>query len=558
MQKITGEAAASFFKNHIVAILGALVGVITFLCIYGVHILDVTYTDWLLGGGDLTQNYLGWCFFRNSSWAFPIGQMDQIVYPNQVSVIYTDSVPLMAVLFKLFRGILPEEFQYFGIWGLLCFAIQGIFGSLLIHHYVKRIAEAVVGSLFFIITPVMLVQISIHPALGAQWLILAAFWLGIRRRKLGWRKSAVCWAVLGALAASIQLYFIPICALILISFLLSDLLRRFDSKSMLAGLASFLAAAVAMVALLGGFAHNHIPNASILGQGSFNLNGLLNAQGWSKIIDTLPVYGAKAEEGLAFPGTGVLFILAVGALIWLVRLLYRAAVKKERRQLSFKIWKRENSAAYLILLLVCVSVALSPVIACDSAILARWEPPLWLEGLWSRVGLCGRFIWPVVYLIILGSVVFMEKEMPWEAMAAVLLVAVAVFQVSDGKWQLMQRQVQFSTEYVYYSPLQDEKWEEWAQDKNRKHMVFVSYMVDDVDLINDLSAYAAKNKMSVNDFGSACQTMRLAAAEDLLPILTDVREDTLYIYKESDRAMCVNPDMEYTEADGLIVGTAKS
>ena len=557
MQQTTKEAAASFFRNHMVAILGALVGIVTFLCIYGVHILNVTYTDWLLGGGDLTQNYLGWCFFRNSGWAFPIGQMDQIVYPNEASVIFTDSVPLMAVFFKLFRGILPEQFQYFGLWGLLCFAVQGIFGSLLIHHYVKRTAESVVGSLFFIITPVMLVQISMHPALGAQWLILAAFWLGLRRRALGWKKSAAGWALLGVLAAGIQLYFIPICALILISFLLSDILRRFNYKSMLAGLISFLAAAVLMVALLGGFAHDHIPNASILGQASFNLNGLFNAQGWSQVIDTLPVYGAKAEEGLAFPGTGVLFVLAVGAVTWLIRLVYRAAVKKERRPFHSGSEKKENSAAYLILVAACVAVALSPIVTYDSAVVAQWEPPLWMEELWSRVGLCGRFIWPVVYLIILGSVVFMEKEMPWEAMTAVLLVAVAVFQVSDGKWQLMQRQVQFSTEYVYYSPLQDEKWEEWAQDGNMKHMVFVSYMVDDVDLINDLSAYAAQNHMSVNDFGSACQTMRLEAAEDLLPILTDVQEDTLYIYKESDRAMCVNPDMEYTEVDGLIVGTAK-
>ena len=40
-------------------LLGMAAGIAAFLCIYGVHVLNVTYTDWLLGGGDLTQHYLG-------------------------------------------------------------------------------------------------------------------------------------------------------------------------------------------------------------------------------------------------------------------------------------------------------------------------------------------------------------------------------------------------------------------------------------------------------------------------------------------------------------------
>lgn len=89
-------------KNN-VWILGTLVGIVTFICIFGVHVLNVTYTDWLLGGGDLTQNYLGWCFFRNSDWFFPFGLMDNASYPNTVSVIFTDSVPLFAVFLKYSR-----------------------------------------------------------------------------------------------------------------------------------------------------------------------------------------------------------------------------------------------------------------------------------------------------------------------------------------------------------------------------------------------------------------------------------------------------------------------
>ena len=85
------QSVLNYWKKHNVWILGALVGNITFICIFGVHVLNVTYTDWLLGGGDITQNYLGWCFFRNSDWFFPLGLMDNASYPNPVSVIFTGS-----------------------------------------------------------------------------------------------------------------------------------------------------------------------------------------------------------------------------------------------------------------------------------------------------------------------------------------------------------------------------------------------------------------------------------------------------------------------------------
>lgn len=557
MHGISREKAAAYWKENNVWMLGALVGIIAFISIYGVQVLRVTYIDWLLGGGDLTQNYLGWCFYRSSDWSFPIGLMDRISWPNKVSIIFTDSVPLAAVFFKLFDRILPEQFQYFGLWGMLCFGAQGAFGALLIYHYVRKKAEAVVGSLLFVITPVMLAQVTVNMALGAQWLILCSLYLGVRRKDMTEKSSALRWGLVGILAAGIQLYFIPICGFILLGFLLSDIIRRVHYRQDAAGFLAYLAGSVGMVALLGGFSHKHIPNGALLEQSGFNLNGLLNPQGWSQVISTLAVSGSNAEEGLAFAGTGVLLALAVGCAAWVLRFLYGFFVRKERKLKKY-IWKKEeNGIAWLILTILCVAVAVSPRIACGSDTIVQLAVPGWLLDLWQRISLCGRFIWPVVYLIILGSVVWMEKEMPWEAMTAVLLVIFAILQVTDGKWQLMQRQVQFRTDYEYISRLQDECWDGWAQDERIEHMVFVSYMVEDKELIYELSVYAAENEMTVNDFGSACQTIRTAASEDLLEALTNVREDTLYIYKGTDEGYCIDPRMEYVKADGLIVGSVK-
>ena len=107
---------------------GALLGVLVFLAVYGVRVLDPTSVDWILNSlsPDPIQHYLGWELFRRSPVHLPyIGANYNAVYPFRTSVLFTDSLPLAALFFKLLGGILPMRFQYFGWWGLLCYALQG-------------------------------------------------------------------------------------------------------------------------------------------------------------------------------------------------------------------------------------------------------------------------------------------------------------------------------------------------------------------------------------------------------------------------------------------------
>ena len=136
-----------------------LIGVfsaIVFLGIYGHRVLIPTYDDWLYSGFDLTQHYLGWRAFRQSPWHFPIGLMDGLNYPNQISIIYTDSIPLLAVLFKLISPILPKTFQYFGIWGMLSFVLMGVFSAKILYPYAKSRLSILFGVSLFLLQPVML------------------------------------------------------------------------------------------------------------------------------------------------------------------------------------------------------------------------------------------------------------------------------------------------------------------------------------------------------------------------------------------------------------------
>lgn len=127
-------------KKHqilLLTLLVALIGFVVFIFIYGFEVIDVTNEAWLYSAEDLTQHYYGWVFYRNADWTFPIGLFNTLSYPEYSSVVFTDSIPLFAILFKIISGILPETFQYLGIFGVICYMLQGVFAFTLLRKFVN-------------------------------------------------------------------------------------------------------------------------------------------------------------------------------------------------------------------------------------------------------------------------------------------------------------------------------------------------------------------------------------------------------------------------------------
>ena len=118
----------AFLQKHRWSLTGALLGALVFLVLYGVRVLDPVCVDWILNNPspDPSQHYLGWVFYRRSGWHLPyLGTNYSAIYPYRTSILYTDSIPLLAVVCKLLGGVLPARFQYLGLWGLFCYAMQG-------------------------------------------------------------------------------------------------------------------------------------------------------------------------------------------------------------------------------------------------------------------------------------------------------------------------------------------------------------------------------------------------------------------------------------------------
>ncbi|MCX6112671.1 MAG: DUF6311 domain-containing protein, partial [Proteobacteria bacterium] len=157
---------------------GVILGFLVFTVIFGWKILDPTYFDWLTSyNNDPIMNFLGWHFFRFEDWTFPLGLIKNFGTPDGSSLVYVDSIPLLALPFKLLRGILPPIFQYAGLWLLSCYVLQGFFAWLLAKKITSNLISRIVITLFFTISPIMLYRADRHEALTGHWMILAAIYL---------------------------------------------------------------------------------------------------------------------------------------------------------------------------------------------------------------------------------------------------------------------------------------------------------------------------------------------------------------------------------------------
>lgn len=294
-----------------------LVSLLIYFLIYGGYVINPMYTDWLFDSKDLTQHYLGWVAYRNGSWTFPIGLTDKFAYPNYTSVMFTDSIPVFAVIFKIFSPVLPESFQYFGIWGAMCFVLQGCFGVRIFRRFFNDEGVIICGSLLLVLSPVMLFRMYMHTSLGGQWILLYMLDLLFSYEKYSdKRKVYLKIALTGFLASAIHMYFTLMCGIILLGVCMMDFFKSRKAWNTIRFLLDYVASSVFTVGILGGFSSNGTSFVdSGLGYYSMNYNALFNPQGWSVVsaydspdwsvfLKNQPLFTNGQYEGLGYIGGG--------------------------------------------------------------------------------------------------------------------------------------------------------------------------------------------------------------------------------------------------------------
>lgn len=513
-------------KRININIVAALLGGIAFVLIYGVKILNPLYTDWLLTGGDPSQHYLGWEFFRRSDWYFPLGLTDQLAYPLKTSVIYTDSIPIFAVFFKLFRSILPQQFQYFGIWGLLCFVLQGYYAAKILGERSSSKTVILAGSIFFIVSPVMVFRMYYHTALAAHWLILLAIYFYFKHEK-EYRdifKPVMQWGILGILIGSIHLYFVPMCGAILLGYILCSIWkeRKIRIRFFYPGI-SFSVGLFLTVYLLGGFSSGADTGTNNLGLFSFNLNAFLNPMSYSTLLKNTslwnwPFYTQGQYEGFSYLGMGIILLCACG-IVLMIRNIFR-----RRKPSVYQVMTVLMSIGLIVL-------AASPTITWNDKLLLQLPYSSTIYKYWGIFGSCGRMAWPVVYFLMIFGITSIG-DMKWKRkeISCVVLILACLVQVVDLSGQLYKRHENYSEKVVYQSPLAGSVWDDIISSGEYKHVVWVTHNVDHNDVIQ-VAIYAMRNDMTMGNFYFARGIDKRDIIEEQLQ---NTSEDCVYVFLKSD------------------------
>ena len=548
--------------KSIVFVLGGLLAAVSFVCIFGFRVLIPTYDDWLLfsrDGVDNMQHYQGWVAYRRSPWQFPIGLIEGILYPDRISVIYTDSVPLFAIFFKLLSPVLPETFQYFGIFGLICAFLLGAFASLFIYRFTEHRVYSVLCALFFSTAFVFLHRMFYHTALSAQWIVVASLYLwlacGYRDEKYDIKRVA-CWSVLSVVALLTEAYFLPmvwgimVCDLIGFGFY-KESFFEFVSSAVKCVLP--MAALTVLTGWVSGLFYGDVDSTGLgLGVYTFNLINFINPFWMSSVIPWLPSDFFQ-YEGLAYLGLGIFLLIAVILILWICKKL-----RGEEQESS--TLDRSKYIPLVVFFFGFIIAAVSPTISLGDY---RMTLPLpeFVLSLWSTFRSSGRLIWPVYYLIIL-SVCIGVKKLIKNPRAAVAILCFAFFiQLYDAHGFIGGLHDKFFVRQTYISGLSDPMWEEIGRDYEHimvcpdVHAIYYTYEGE------ELEHFALQNGMTMNIVYTArvvSDRVNDAAEETLDRIRTGIDEpdkNTVYVFLDGKRDDELK--LKYYDIDGYTIGIAK-
>lgn len=509
--------------NRLLAIgISVVVAIVAFLIIYGPYSLDVTNDAWIMkgyDGTDIVQHYAGWTQYRNSDWHMPLGYAEDMAYGDGTYITYTDSIPYVAIFFKIFRNFLPETFQYFGWFTFACFILQGIAACLLIERRCKNYVAIVAGEILFLTNPVLIERTFKHTALGAQWLILLAlyYYLEFRsgnKKKLPWQ---LCF--LSMLTIGIHPYFLPMVMIFVLLVIIDALLKKYRlwriGLFMLGSVSAPLVAGY-FIGAIGSGVKNTRGGYGLFGM---NLNSLFNPRSyggfmWSQV---LPWRGQILHnyDGFNYLGLGIIGLV----IICVVVALYKTIRFSESRKSAGMLLK-ENIPLMLCMLFMTL-FAISTTVTFDENIILEITIPKKLSELCDLFRASGRMFYPVYYLIYI-SVIYFAYNIRREIFGAALVTLTMVTQLADMR-DVFWVKYETMKEGYYAETIFDDEFLQEVPEKE----VLVTIGTIDPDLQRSLAIWAAKHNMATAY--SVANSGKYLASKEYTNVLADeVLNGTLF------------------------------
>ncbi|MDR2711150.1 MAG: DUF6311 domain-containing protein [Burkholderiales bacterium] len=461
--------------------IGGVLGAALFFLLLPMTVLRPANFQWLMIG-DSMQAFLGWHFFRGEPWLLPPGASHYGMDMGS-SIVFTDSIPLFALLFKLFAGWLPAKFQYFGIWILLCFILQGAFAWLLARCVTtSRIAQLLL-TLLLTASALMVLRVIGHYALVGHWLILAALLLYLRPPMA----AVPAWCVLIGAAALVHAYLLYL----VLAVWAASVLRRYAWAETRAALIEIVTVALSMLAVVWLAGYFTLPTGSFSGGVEYygryaaNLNAFWNPDWGSRFLSPLPSTPESAFEGYGYLGAGGLLLAALAALL----LIFSKGARKD----ALQHWPLILAALALWVIAVSNHVMLNDQVVLDVAL------PKSVLKMLAMVRASGRLLWVSYYALLLGcAALLLQNTKPW--MGVTLLAGIVILQGADlspraiGMRDILHENIVTHTA-AWKTPLVSPFWEEAA--KKYRTVRFVPARPAALGY-GEFALYAADHGMAIN------------------------------------------------------------
>jgi hypothetical protein len=405
-------------------------------------------------GADPAQYQIGWMFFRNGPiFQQPFGANWQFGMELSSSTVYCDSISVLAFPFKLLKAWLPGQFQYFGIWILICYLLQAVFAWKLLGRLTQGkdgLWRRAVATAFFLIAPIFLWRIRWHFGLGAHWLLLAAFYLyfspGLR---------AGSWIILLLIASLVT----PVVLGMNMIVFGAALARQYFGRELSLGTAIKTVATASALLLFvmweagyfmvsdvgsGGFG---IYRTSLLGFIDPAVIGMRNQDSWSYLFPDQPQSDGN-YEGFCFLGAGMILLAALA--------FARVLLSGEMRRINWKkLWP------IFLILAFSVLFALSNNIGAGPHILIHYNVPFQVERIISPFRASGRFIWLACYLLMAGTLPYVLRSFG-RVSGFILLSVCLILQVGDS-WKALKKNRSTYNDDYQPAPLNSAFWQTAAE-----------------------------------------------------------------------------------------------
>ena len=467
------------------------IGICACLMVVGPKALDPTVLD-LAQGVDPFKDYVGWMFFRNSPWAFPIGLNPTYGLDFSNSIVFSDSIPLMAFVFKAIRFALPETFQYLGIWTLICFVLQAYFAWLVLGLMTQNRWMKIFTCVLLVFAPPMLWRVNQHAALVAHFMILAAFYVIFSPEHISkvLNKGAL-WALL--LSAAVLTHFslfVMVAALWVANLADQIVFSKANRLVILKNCAlqiTFIGPLIAFLMWQAGYFAVSSSSGSLGGYGFFRMNLLspLDPKGWSCLLRTLPLpsdYG----EGYMYFGLGLL-------------LLWPFAIYKLVRDGSLRAFLGKEIFKHFFLALALIALSLFAI--TNHIAIGRKEFGFGITdsvyAIASIFRASGRFFWPMFYALNLACIFIVMRGYS-KRFALTLLGIACLLQVVDTSagWRMMHQHISDPEKNIPHElNLKNAFWSQAAKQYQEVHLVPPQ---DKAAGWDHIALYSAKYHLSTN------------------------------------------------------------